>query len=191
MVEAVLNSSAFPDTAQEDDELAISARTDPEAFGQLYQRYVSRVFRYLYGKTGCVEDAEDLTAQVFTEVIESLPRYRPQGNFAGWLFTIARRRAINSLRSQPGCLPLEAAEDRLAQITDTLGRIVQAERIERLKHMLQSLSEEEYELLRLHFYAGLTYAQIGNVLGKREAAVGMAMHRLLRRLEADWEDENE
>ncbi len=189
MAEATLSNSTLSEPTPEDDDLALTARKDPQVFGQLYQRYVSRVYRYLFGKTGCVEDAEDLTAQVFTEALESLPRYHPQGNFAGWLFTIARRRALNSLRNQPGLLPLEAVEDRLGQITDTLGGIIQAERLERLKGMLHSLSEEESELLRLRYYAGLSYAQIGQVLGKREAAVGMALHRLLCRLEDRWDHE--
>ncbi|MCL4560964.1 MAG: sigma-70 family RNA polymerase sigma factor [Chloroflexi bacterium] len=187
MVEPLLLNSAPPDTDQEDDRLALQAYKDPQAFGALYRRYVSRVYRYLYGKTGCVEDAEDLTAQVFSEALESLPRYRPRGKFAGWLFTIARRRLLNSRRNQNETLPLTAVEDKLGQVSDTLGRIIQAERIERLKQLLQTLDDEEAELLRLHYYAGLTYAQIGDVLEKREAAVGMAMHRLLRRLEALWD----
>lgn len=190
-MEASILTAATLDTPQKDDELAVSARKDPYAFGILYQRYVARVYRYLYGKTGCAEDAEDLTAQVFTEVIEALPRYRPQGNFAGWLFTIARRRALNAYRAKPGCLPLEAAENRLVQATDALGQIIRAERIEQLLTMLKSLGEDELELIRLHFYAGLTYAQIGSVLGKREAAVAMAMHRLLRRLEDRWEEDHD
>ena len=64
---------------------------------------------------------------MFTEVIESLPRYRPQGNFAAWLFTIVRRRAANWYRRQRTWLPLEAAETRENAKTDPLQQAIQLE----------------------------------------------------------------
>lgn len=172
-----------------DDELAPQALQDPEAFSLLYHRYAKRVYNYLYGKVGRGE-AEDLTAQVFTEVIESLPRYRPRGNFAAWLFTIVRRRAANWFRQQHTWLPLEAAETRENAQPDPLQQAIQLENLAILRRHIQKLKEDEIELLRLHFSAGLTYPQIGVILGKSEGAVGVSMHRLLRRLEADWEAHN-
>jgi DNA-directed RNA polymerase specialized sigma24 family protein len=90
------------DSTQEvdDDALVQAIRSDPAQFAVLYRRYALPVYRYLYGRVGNAKDAEDLTSQVFLEVLESLPRYRSQGSFAAWLFTLARRRAIDLHRRQ-------------------------------------------------------------------------------------------
>jgi len=53
------------------------------------------------------------------------------------------------------------------------------------------LDEEKQELLRLRFAAGLTYGQIGRLIGRSEAAVKVAVHRLLHRLKAAWEESDE
>jgi RNA polymerase sigma-70 factor (ECF subfamily) len=171
-----------------DDELAHQALHDPEVFATLYHRYVRRVYNYLYGKVGQAE-AEDLTAQVFTEVVEALPRYRPQGTFPAWLFTIARRRAADWFRHRRTWLPIEAAETQANTQADLLKQVRRNEETAFLRKCIQNLREDEIELLRLHFSAGLTYREMG-VLGKSESAVGVSMHRLLRRLEADCEAEN-
>jgi RNA polymerase sigma-70 factor (ECF subfamily) len=177
------------DESPTDDELAHQALHNPEAFATLYHRYARRVYNYLYGKVGQAE-AEDLTAQVFSELVESLHRYRPQGTFAAWLFTIARRRAANWFRNRRAWLPIEAAETQANTQADLLKQVIRNEETAFLRKCIQNLREDEIELLRLHFSAGLTYREMAGMLGKSESAVGVSMHRLLRRLEADCEAEN-
>ena len=170
-----------------DDTLATRALQDPEAFTALYRRYARRLYNYLYSKTGCTEDAEDLTAQVFSEVIKSLSRYQPQGTFAAWIFTIARRKAANGLRHRRGWLPLEMAERTAYAFPDPLKQVIEEEELAEVRRCIQLLKAEDIELLRLHFAAGLTYREMATLLGKTESAVGVNMHRLLRRLEEDCE----
>lgn len=179
-----------PSVNKTDDVLAIQALQDPEAFAALYHRYARRVYNYLYGKVGQAADAEDLTAQVFSEVVESLNRYHPQGAFAAWIFTIARRRAANWLRSRRVALPLDVVETHEHALPDPLKQVLENERAALLRRQIQKLNPEEIEMLRLHFAAGLTYREMSRMLGKSESAVGVRMHRLLRRLEADCEAEN-
>jgi RNA polymerase sigma-70 factor (ECF subfamily) len=127
---------------------------------------------------------------VFTEVVEALPRYRPQGTFPAWLFTIARRRAADWFRHRRTWLPIEAAETQANTQADLLKQVIRNEETAFLRKCIQNLREDEIELLRLHFSAGLTYREMAGMLGKSESAVGVSMHRLLRRLEADCEAEN-
>jgi len=136
-------------------------------------------------------DAEDLTAQVFTEALEGLHRYREQGNFAAWLFTIARHKVADHYRRQRANLPLNEALDSPAEGDDPLTHVVQEESLRRLAVLVARLDEEQQELLRLRFTGGLTHGEIGAIVGRSEAAVKMAVHRLLRRLEAAWEESDE
>lgn len=180
-----------PASTEEDAALVKTAQRDPAAFAALYRRYVTPIYRYLYSRVGSAADAEDLTAQVFTEALEGLRRYREQGSFAAWLFTIARRRAADHHRRQRSHVPLDEALDHPADDGDPLANLVQDEALGRLATLVAQLDEEQQELLRLRFAGGLTYGEIGAMVGRSEAAVKMAVHRLLRRLGAEWEERDE
>lgn len=180
-----------PASAEEDASLVKAARRDPAAFAALYRRYVTPIYRYLYSRVGNGADAEDLTAQVFTEALEGLPRYRERGNFAAWLFTIARHKATDHHRQQRSHLSLNEALDSPVEGADPLAHVVQEEALQRLATLVVQLDEEQQELLRLRFAGGLTYGEMGTLVGRSEAAIKMAVHRLLRRLEAAWEESDE
>ncbi len=174
-----------------DDALVLAARRDPACFATLYRRYASRVYRYLYGKVGNQAEAEDLTSQVFLEALKALPRYRPQGAFAAWLFTLARRRAIDLHRQDKGELPVDWLEETAGVEPEPLLQAIHSEDLRRLTLLYNRLGEEKQELIRLRYAAGLSYNEIGRILGTNQAAAGMAIHRTLQWFKDHWEDENE
>jgi RNA polymerase sigma factor (sigma-70 family) len=178
-------------SVEEDASLVKAARRDPAAFAALYRRYVTPIYRYIYSRLGNVADAENLTAQVFTEALEGLHRYRERGNFAAWLFTIARHKVSDYYRRQRPNPPLNEALDSPVDGTDPLAHMVQEEALRRLAALVTRLDKEQQELLRLRFAGGLTYGEIGRIVGRSEAAIKMAVHRLLHRLEAEWEVSDE
>ena len=171
----------------DDDALVAAARLDPGAFAALYRRYAARVYRYLYGRCGNTDDAQDLTAQVFLDVLQSLPRYRSQGTFAPWLFAIARRKSIDHLRRSHPQVPLDWLEERLVASTSPEHEAMDREALRRLAELFDRLTPEQQELIRLRFAADLTYAEIGKLLGKKEDTVRVSLNRLLQVLNARWE----
>ncbi len=181
-------SDAFGD---DDDALVLAARHDPTYFTALYRRYAGRVYRYLYGKVGNQAESEDLTSQVFLEALKALPRYRPQGAFAAWLFTLARRRAIDRHRQDRGELPVDWLEETAGAEPEPLLQAIRREDLRRLTHLFNRLGEDKQELIRLRYAAGLSYSEIGRILGTSQAAAGMAIHRTLQWFKEHWEDENE
>jgi RNA polymerase sigma-70 factor, ECF subfamily len=178
----------MPDYPSLDTEAVVQlALHNPEAFDELYRRYLSPLYRYLYRRLDNQRDAEDLTAQVFIEVLEGLAagRYRPGGCFPAWLFTIARRRAIDFYRQRPtqalvGDLP--SPEPGL------LAALEKHEDLDRLAHLVAGLDEERQELLRMRFSAGLSFSEIAQIEGRSEAAVKMSLYRILETLRAAWEE---
>jgi RNA polymerase sigma-70 factor (ECF subfamily) len=168
--------------------LVAAARRDPKAFGVLYHRYATRVYRYLYSHVDNAADAEDLTAQVFMSAWESLERYREQGNFPAWLFSISRNKVKDFYRRQRQQLPLDEAHPQLRQDWDSLDRVELDESLCSLSALVEKLDPDQQELLRLRFAADLSYAEIAGILKKREAAVKMAMTRLLRQLRAAFNE---
>ena len=177
--------------AEDDAMLAKAAQRNPSTFGALYRRYVTSVYRYLYSRVGNTTDTEDLTAQVFTEALEGLHRYRERGSFAAWLFAIARHKVVDHYRRHRSHLPLDEVRDGADGSGDPLARVVQHEALRRLASLVTQLDEEKQELLRLRFAAGLTFGQVAAVVGRSEGSVKMAVHRLLRHLEAEWEESDE
>lgn len=176
-------------TVEEEAALALAAaRRDPAAFAELYRRYISRVYRYLYSYVGERAEAEDLTAQVFTAAWEGIHRYREQGNFAAWVFRIARNKAGDFYRRRRPLVPLDETYPEPQPAGDPAVTLEKRENLRRLQTLLKRLDPEQQELLRLRFAAELSFAEMGGLLGRSEAAVKMAVHRLLHRLQVDWEN---
>lgn len=178
----------MPDYNMLDDAALVKhARKDAEAFAVLYHRYLTPLYRYLYRRLGNEKDAEDLTAQVFTEALEGLAAYRERGRFASWLFTIARRRLVDLYRQR---VP-DALDDPPDGAPGPQAAIEEGETYSRLALLLQRLDGDQQELLRLRFSAGLEFAEIAAVLGRRVGAVKMNFYRTLERLRSQWETDYE
>jgi RNA polymerase sigma-70 factor (ECF subfamily) len=182
-----------PALLSQDEEASLvkAAQQDPAAFAQLYRRYIRPIYRYLYSRSGQASDAEDLTAQVFLEAIEGLARYRPNGPFAAWLFTIARRRAIDHLRRGNPITALSEQAEPIDPAVDPLTKIIQGEEIQLLHKQIAGLKDGDQELLRLRFAAGLSFNEIARILKRSEAAVKMNLYRTLHRLESQMEKNHE
>src|SRR5512138_499586 len=167
----------------QDSQLASQARTDAEAFAELYRRHVTRVYRYHMLHTGNVKDAEDLTSQTFMAALEGIRSYRAAGAFAAWIMGIAMKKRLMFFRgrSRPE-LPLESAEsvpDAAASPDDAaLGRM----RFAQLRLALHTLSADRQEAIALSFFAGLAHREAAQVLGKTEAAFKMLLSRALQEL---------
>jgi RNA polymerase sigma-70 factor (ECF subfamily) len=187
MAESTTQAPLIADCPRPDDaQLIEAARRDPSAFGDLYLFYVQPVFRYLYSRIGGLPEAEDATAQTFLAALEALGRYRHDGHFAAWLFSIARRKAMDHFRSRKRQVPLETVEQVPIQ-TDLLQQVIRSEEDDALTKLIDSLPEDERELIRLRYVAVLSFAEIGHLLNRREEAVKKSLYRLLARLQSQLE----
>ena len=166
------------------------AKQDPEAFGELYERYVDRIYNYIYYRVGNAHDAEDLTARLFYRVLKALPRYVDRGApFASWLYRIAhnlvanfhrdrRRRPSLSIDDLPLISNWREAPEQVAEQHDEERTLWQA---------INALSEDRRELLTMKFGEGLSNAQIGKMMGRTEGAIKSLYHRTLISLREELE----
>jgi RNA polymerase sigma-70 factor (ECF subfamily) len=164
-------------TSHRDEELALSARTDPEAFGLLYERHRLAVFRYLRTRTRTEDDAGELTAVVFERAMTAIPRYRPTGGgIAAWLIRIARNAAVDAGR-RATAVPLvdEIPDGRRSHAPEE--HVLANEAASSLVAAINGLPELQREAIVLRYAAGLTAREIGEVIGKS----GQATQKLLSR----------
>ena len=166
----------------DDASLAHQARTEPEAFAELYRRHVASVYRYHLAHTGNFKDAEDLTSQTFMAALEGIRSYRGTGPYITWLMGIASRKRALWFRENKPDVPLDAALNipTPALPTDK----VAARRLQRdqIVNALRNISRDRAEVLILCFFSGLSPTEAGLVLGKSEAAIRMLISRGLQDL---------
>jgi len=174
----------------DEEKLISAARKNPKAFGDLYQLYVEKIFRYLYSMTRNVQEAEDITTQTFMKAFESFESFRMDGHFASWLFKIAHNKAIDHFRRRENTTVLDETHEIEGE-SNTLNKVIQVEQVAILSNLLESLSDEERELLRLRYLAELKFSEIANLLAANEVTIKKKIYRLLERLQNQVEDSNE
>ncbi len=169
------------------DELALVRRaaTDPEAFGELYERHVRRIYNYIYYRTGDHHDAEDLTARVFQRALRHVGTFQDKGvPFTAWLYRIAHNLVANwhRDRSRRPVLPLEdhLAASASSSHPETLA--LAEEEGELLLVAVRRLPAERQQLLILKFVEHLSNAEIGDIMGRSEGAIKSLYHRTLASL---------
>ncbi len=168
-------------------ELIDEARKSPEAFGLLYERYVDRIYSYIYFRVGSVQDAEDITARVFFRALQNIGNYRYMGlPFSSWLYRIAHNQVANFHRDRsrgteigldtmliPPSTPRELAPEVSA---------VNQQEINQLIRIINDLSEQKRELVILKFVQKLSNEEIGKIFNKSEGAIKSLYHRTLLEL---------
>jgi RNA polymerase sigma-70 factor (ECF subfamily) len=160
-----------------DESLASQATRQPQAFAELYHRHFLRVYRYHLARTGSAVDAQDLTSQTFMAALEGVTGFRGSGSFIAWLMGIARRKTALHYRAQRAPLPLEAADSladpRPSPEITTFQRLDMAQ----VYRVLEQLSPDRAEAIRLCIFGELSAAEAGQVMDKSQAAVKMLIHR--------------
>lgn len=163
----------------------LAKKGDAEAFGQLYDHYVSTIYRYVYYRVGAHALAEDLTSETFLRALKSLSGFRWQGkDFGAWLVTIARNLVADHFKS--GRFRLEVATGEILDCDsvsdgpedDVLASLANETLIEALKR----LGSEQQECLVLRFLQGFSVTETARALGKSDGAVKQLQLRAVRNL---------
>lgn len=174
----------------DDSDLVLRARSDPEAFGQLYERYVDRIFAYVYHRVGNAQDAEDLTARTFHRALDNLDRYEDRGlPFAAWLFRIAHNLVANwhRDRSRRRFLSLDRIWSHRSNTDDPEGALAVKETHDALWDAINSLPGDRRDLLLYKFSLRLSNVEIGEMMNKSESAIKSLYFRTLASLRTELE----
>ena len=166
----------------DDARLAQHARTDPQAFAELYRRHVRSIYRYHLAHTGNVKDAEDLTSQTFMAALEGIRSFRGTGAYITWLIGIASRKRALFFRGKKPQVPLDSALHVPTSSLPTDKAAARHIQMDQLFGALRTISQDRAEAIILCFFSELSTAEAGLVLGKSEAAIRMLISRGLHDL---------
>ena len=169
-----------------DEAVGRAQKGDAAAFAVLYEDYYDRIFRYVSFKTGNSLEAEDITAEVFVKMLESISSFKWQGyQFSSWLFRIAHNLIVDHFRKR-GRRHIVALDDAPAAATEydpDLDRKLDVDMsMAPVQEAMKDLTDLQREVIALRFAAGLSVAETARAVGKKGNAVKALQHAGIKKL---------
>lgn len=166
---------------------------DQGAFIEIYNLYQRTIYSYVLFRVGDSNVAEDLCAEVFVRMVDHIQTYTDQGRpFLSWLYTIAHHLVIDYYRKRKTEVWV-ALEDNYRDNDRQPHPLLIAEgNLDRktLAHALQSLTDEQQQVIFLKFIEDMTNSDIARMLNKTEGAVKSLQHRALVSLRTSLQKEH-
>jgi RNA polymerase sigma-70 factor (ECF subfamily) len=179
----VINNSEFSKAQLPEDEAVKQASCgDTEAFSMLYERYVTRIYNYIFYRTGNPHEAEDLTARVFHRALHHITNYDNRGvPFSAWLYRIAHNLVANWHRdnSRRKEVPLEDYTQQPQRSLAPEASLVNSQEMEDLLKAIRRMPAERQQLLILKFVEGMSNAEVAVIMMRSEGAIKSLYHRTL------------
>jgi RNA polymerase sigma-70 factor (ECF subfamily) len=175
------NLPSIQDVSDE-EALKRASQGDREAFGLIYDRYITRIYNYIYYRTGNQHDAEDLTSRVFTRAMKHITNYQDRGvPFSAWLYRIAHNLVANwhrdKSRKQEYNLEDGVWSSKESEMPESV--LLRVEQHDEILAMVRDIPEDRQMLIIMKFVDHMSNAEIGKIMGKTEGAIKSLYHRTL------------
>jgi RNA polymerase sigma-70 factor (ECF subfamily) len=158
---------------------------DGEAFGQLYDRYVDIVFRFVYYRVNDRGMAEDFTSETFLRALRRISTITYQGRDIGaWFITIARNIVLDHMKSARHRLEITTADtiEGKESSPSPEAAVLDGLSSDRLMHAVKQLGAEQRDCVMLRFIQGFSVSETAAVMGKNDGAIKALQHRAVRKL---------
>jgi|SRR5579859_1017185 len=172
--------------AVQDEQLVRMAKDGrAAAIEALYRKYFEPMYRFCYWQTNHSGDAEDLTQNIFIEMVKSIHNFRGNSSFKNWLYILAKRQVSNWIREKYHYPKTELLEATMVVMGDDdewldVENMVVKER--RVQQLLELLSSQEKEVMRLRYLHNFSMKDIAMRLKLSETNVKVICHRSLKKL---------
>ena len=167
--------------------IRLSQEGEGEAFGQLIERYKSKVFNLAYGLIGDRSEADDLAQEVFIKAFYALPKFQFRSGFGTWLYRIAVNHVRDYLRKNRHRLDELSIHELGETIPGASGtsfeeRQLADKRRNLVQTALRRLPEKYRTILLLRDMQELPYEEISRILAISPGTVDSRLHRARKRL---------
>ena len=164
---------------QEQQQLLRIAGGEREALAELYQHTRLAVYGLALSYLKNVQDAQDLTQDVYVQVWNCAEQYCPSGSPIGWLLTVCRNLCLMHLRREKKNAALSEEEWNAIPVQECG---LDADERALLQHALALIGEEERRIVLLHAVTGMKYREIAALLEMPLATVLSKYHRALKKM---------
>ena len=163
------------------------AKKNPQAFGELYEKYFDRIFNFVYRQTDDEDLTADLTSQTFLIALKNVDRYQFRGvPFSAWLYKIASNEINKHYRKQKQTKVFSIEEMRIRELMEQADEEYNEQIIHRLMNYLKELPTEMLQVLELRFFEDKDFKEIAFILDITESGVKMRTYRALDRLRKNF-----
>ena len=162
---------------------------DVEKLNLLYTRYSRRFFGFFYGMTHDGATSEDLDQNVLMRILKYTHTYKENGDFEVWAFQMARNVHHDHYRKNKRYAFQEDMNPYEEQLSESQNREADMERSDELNYLkeaLNKLPEDKRELIELVRFQKVKYAKVAEMLGVKESAIKVRVHRILKELRASY-----
>ena len=142
----------------------------------IYRQNADTVFRFLMAKTGSLDLSEELTQETFYQAIKSIDRYDGTSRISSWLCGIAKNLLYAHLREKSRePLPIDEVPEPMVASTEDI--VVTREETRALMRAIDDYPDPGGEILRLRLFGGLSFKQIGEIMGRTETSARVNFYR--------------
>ncbi len=182
---ALLRTSSPSGELDDAQLLADAVNYDERALGILYDRYETKIYTYIYRRTGESSLAEDLTGQVFLKMLEAIRNRKAwHSSFSGWLYRIAHNVVIDFYRQRDN-QPQVSLDDKplLPDLNDNPAQATELKLdVERLRAAIARLTDEQAEVISLRFLEGYSISEVAEMMNKTEGSIKALQYRAVANL---------
>jgi RNA polymerase sigma-70 factor (ECF subfamily) len=173
-------------TEAEENLITAAVAGDRNSFGELYDLYNPKIYRFILFKVGSVAEAQDLTHQVFLNAWTNIYTYRDLGYpFGSWLYRIAKNQIIDHYRTARHHTSLdEHPEETIAGLphSDDGAAYEESFELTRVMKAIEKLKPEYQDIVIMRFVEDMSIKEIADVIEKSEGAVKLLQHRAIAQL---------
>ena len=179
-------------TDKEEILLIENAKSDPESFGKLYDKYYDQIYRFCLHRTANIDLAQDITSEVFTKLLNKLWMFRWKNvAFSAWLFKIANNE-VNSYyrKNKQKFVDIEDYSEKIPDNEKVADYNINLEEEElqdkkmflTLHNSVKQLDLKYQEVIVLKYFEEKSIKEISEILSKSEGTVKSLLHRGIKKL---------
>lgn len=163
------------------------AKTSPKTFEKLYRKYMPKVYAYIASRTNNIQEAEDLTSDVWLKILKKIDSFNPkhEHSFSAWIFTITKHHLIDYYRKNNN-IPITSCElEETISNNINMNRDIDNKILEKkFKKILTSLPPKQAESIRLKYFGGLKNKEIAVLQNISEKTVASNLTRALKKIKS-------
>jgi RNA polymerase sigma-70 factor (ECF subfamily) len=174
-----------PIVSKQDKKLVEEAKQDPQKFVALYDKYFDQIYRYVYRRVSDKDMVHDLVSQTFYDALSHIDRYECRGfPFSAWLYKIAHNNVLKWYREHGRLqtVDIEEGNNMKDQTVDVEKGVRQQELKSEIELVMNQLSSEDREIIRLKFFEEVSNNEIAEIMGLNANHIGVKVFRALKKL---------
>ena len=154
-----------------------------DAFGDIYEHYKEKLYRFIYFRVGHKELAEDILSDTFVKAWQKVADINSPNALTVWIYQVAKNNVIDYYRlKRPATIAVEEVVDLPADDVSPVDSANISVEQRLLVELMERIPDEQKQVIKYKFFEGMTNQEIASVMDKSEGAIRVIQHRAINKL---------